>query len=352
MAVNPENVYLVTNPGNIREVTAYVIFSEFTEGTPQDPKRYVKFTIHEKGSITHWVYLIKGDKLDARQNLANFPAFRDMPGVDVEGKQTTGVDDCLIVKVDNSLSSERAYGRSDYTPSVHTLIEALDMAFARRAEVLAKFSRPVPQVPEGAMQFNHALQKWVFKTEEAIILKEGQQSASYLTWQANLADVEVEVQGLMEQLLIKLKLSKVLLAGENTGANSGVALRLLLIPTLSKVRKFSSALKAAVSKVLSLKSKLDVALGLPDSQAFEPDEVTITLQDGIPNIPIEDAQLRLVNAQTISTLTNSKILDGKAALRAALAMGILEEDMLAISQDPNLESNIQQITQDAQSGVL
>ena len=51
-AINPENVYLVVHPGNIRIITAYVIFNKFKE---QD-KEYIKLTIHTKGQIQHQIY--------------------------------------------------------------------------------------------------------------------------------------------------------------------------------------------------------------------------------------------------------------------------------------------------------
>ncbi len=337
--LSPENVYLVTDPGNIRKVTAYVAFNEFKQGD----KSFVKFTVHQAGSIQHLIYSIANGKLDENLPLAIFPDYAGLK-VDVDGRQPTGVDELLIVRVDNALSSERYYGRSDYTPAVHSLIEALEIAFARRAEVLAKFSRPVPMVPESAMRFDHAKQKWVFKTENAIIMEEGAQSAAYLTWSADLGSVEREIEQTMTQLLAKLKLSKVLLAGENEGqAESGTALRIRLIPTLSKVRKFSTELKAKLPIVYSLKSKLDASLGI-GSTAFEPDEVSIELYDGIPSDPMEDAQIGLVKAQTIGALKTSGVLDGATALRAALASGLLTPEMLKPSEDGEIEGILTQIS--------
>lgn len=349
-SVNPENVYLVINPSDIRDVTAYVIFSEFQipavePGKPS--KQYVKFTIHQPGTIQHLVYLVKDSKLEQRIPLTEFPEYANLE-VDADGIQQTGIDEMLIVRADNALSSDRYYGRSDYSPSVHTLIEALDMAFARRAEVLAKFSRPVPMVPENAMKFDHSTQRWIFKTSDAIILKEGQPTAGYLTWAASLADVEVEIQDLISQLLIKLKISRVLLAGENAGqAESGTALKIRLIPTLAKVRKFATSYKKVLPLAFSLMSKLEVALGIPNEGAFEPDDVKIEMKDGIPDIPLEVAQLRLVNAQTVATLKTAGVLDNKAAMRAALSLGILTHEMLLASDDPEIEAAVAQVSADS-----
>ena len=343
-AANPETVYLVTDPGNIRKVTAYVFFAEFKEGE----KSYVKLTIHEPGSIAHKVFWLKDSKLNAEVPISEFPAFAGYQ-VDEEGKQYpfgkgAGAQ-MLVVRVDNALSSDRRYGRSDYTPSVHSLIEALDRAFAFRFETLAKFNRPIPVVPETAAPFDHALQRRVFKTEDAIITKEGDAESTYLTWAADLASVEREIEQIIAQLLIKLKLSQVLLAGENQGgvgsAQSGTALRIRLIPSLSKVRKFATALKAAIPQVQSLKSKLDAALGVPDAQAFEPEDVTVKLQDGIPDDPMERAQIRLTKAQAIGTLKAQGVIDGATSLRAAIICKIIPKEALAeMVDDPETESMI------------
>jgi len=49
------------------------------------------------------------------------------------------------------------------------------------------------------MQFNHAHQKWEFKTDEAMIIEEGAQPAALSVWSAQLADVEVEINGMMKR---------------------------------------------------------------------------------------------------------------------------------------------------------
>lgn len=337
-AANPETCYLVTDPGNIRRVIAYVFFSEFKVGE----KSYVKFTIHEAGSIRHEAWWIHDSKLKALVPLQSFPAFENFK-VDAENKQYPfgQIENAplLVVRVDNALSSDRRYGRSDYTPSVHSLIESLEVAFARRAETLAKFSRPTPVVPEKAAPFNHALQRRVFKPEDAIILAEGDQPASYLTWAADLASVEREIEQTMVQLLIKLKLSPVLLAGENQGqAESGTALRIRLIPTLSKVRKFATALKAAIPQVQSLKSKIDASLGVEGAQAYEPEDVIVHLKDGIPDDPMEKAQIRLTKAQAIGTLKAQGVIDGATALRSAIICKIIPKEALGMmADDPETE---------------
>jgi hypothetical protein len=266
---NPENCYIINAPGNIRKVTEYVFFSQFNI----EKQTFIKFTIHGKGYIQHLIYEVKEGKLGERQDLAGYPAYAGLQVDPENGIQKTGVDDILIVRVDNALSSERRYGRSDYTPSACSLIEALELAFARREEVLAKFARPVFQAPESAFNhFNHAKQVWEIHLDEPILLEPGSLQASYLTWQAELGAVEKAIEDKMTQLLYMLDLVKV---EEANKAESGTALALKLQPTLSRVKRFAKALKKAIPKVEFLYNQL---IGHP----IDPAKLTVDIRNGLP----------------------------------------------------------------------
>jgi hypothetical protein len=294
VAQNPENCYMVVRPGYIRQIDYYVFFHEFLVGD----HKHVKFTVHGKGFIQHLIYAIKDDKLDQQVPLEDkgagvwsyptFPAFSGLV-LDVEGKQSTGVDDILIVRLDNKLSSERSYGRSDYTPSAKSLIEVLCRAFSDRFELLRKFSRPVFAGPESAFNhFNFAKDRWELRLDEPLMLEPGSAEPKFISPNvAGLAYVEREIEDYMTQLLQMLDLVKQEELGK---AESGTALAFRLLPTRSRVRKFSTSLKKAIPKVLSLQSKLSVALQVPGAVAFEPSAVAVKMQDGIPSDPKETNQ--------------------------------------------------------------
>lgn len=297
VAQNPERCYIVVMPGNINQVLAYVFFEKFEQGADSKKQTYVKFTIHAKGYIQHLIFELKDGKLTSGPlPLTNFEQFKELR-VDAEGKQYPfGVNpdgspkqtEILVVRMDNISTTERYYGQSDYTPEVHSKLEAMDLAFCRRAEVLAKFTRPKPMAGLSAFTFDHSKQKYTWKTEEAIVVEAGEPPAQYLTWQAQLADVKVEIDDLYKQLLDDLSLVE---DKDLNTAQSGTAIRFKLTKTLAKVRWLASSYKKAVAKALSLKSKLDVALGVAGAIAYEPTEVQIILRDGIPDDPLETAQI-------------------------------------------------------------
>lgn len=290
VAQNPETCYIVVTPGNIRKVQAYVFFQKFEQALNGKILSYVKLTIHLAGTIQHLVYELNDGKLGENIPLASFPQFAGLVVGD-EGKQSTGVPELLVVRMDNILTSECYYGQSDYTPEVHRKLEALDISHSRRALVLAKFVHPKIMAPASAMTFDHAHQTWNWKNEEVLLVDPTDPPAQYLTWDARLEDVQREIVELYKQLLKDLSLTD---DDEVNKAESGTAIRLKQSETLAKVRWLASAYKKAIANVFSLKSKLDVAVGVEGAVAFEPSAVQVSLKDGIPDGPMETAQAALL----------------------------------------------------------
>jgi hypothetical protein len=328
-ALNPENCYIVVTPGNIQKPQAFVFFHIWKEKEDQNGKEkeieYIKFTIHQPGKIQHLVYLISSGagltksekKLSGPLPLGDFPAYAGLE-VDAEGYQYPPVEDMLVVAIHNKLSSERYYGQSDYKPSVLSLIESLELLFAQRAEVLAKFTSPVPVVPESATVFNHSTQEWEYKAGQAIITKPGDPSPSLMVWQAELGAVDRAIEQSMDQLLQMLQLSRVLLAGQGQGtAESGTALRIRLIPTLSKVSKYARAAEKAIPAVLHLWSQLH------PPEIMEED-IEVKMKDGIPDDPMEEANVNNIRATALATLKTVGIIGRKGALQMAFDSGLLK----------------------------
>lgn len=361
-ALNPENCYLITTPGNIQRYQAVVFFTKWKEtiivNNEKEEHEYVKFTIHSVGKIQHAVYEIvdkstlpqlagiidnsAGKVLHGPLKLGDFPAYAGLATeTAADGSQEPPVDDMLVVVVQNKLTSERYYGQSDYPPAVLTLTEHLERLFSQRAEVLAKFTSPTPVIPESAAVFDHAKQEWVFKPGSAIITQPGDTPPALMVWQAELGAVDRAIEQAMDQLLQMLQLSRVLLAGQGQGAaESGTALRIRLIPTLAKVSRYARAAEMVIPKVLNLWSQLH-------PPEIPLDKITINMQDGIPEDPMETANLHNIQAAALSTLTMARILSPKAALQAAYDAEIIQP-----LPDMTVADSIAQISEEAKEQVM
>jgi hypothetical protein len=375
-AWNPENVLIVVGRGDLRTIQAYVLHYYFVD----KGRTYLKVKIHEKGKIIHKLFEIEDAKPEKQNptisgvyantygSSANPQApgsaqlkqvimngnlkgplemgelFPGMTGTEVI--EDLGLDDFAVFVINNQLTSERYYGRSDYGPDVQSLLEALELAFARRQRTLAIFSQPTPVVPETACSYDHALQRWVYKPGEVIVLGENDDpnAARMLTWDAQLASVEKQIDDLMNQLIVMLDLSHELIAEKNEGrAPSGTALRIRLIPTLAKVKRFRSALDHVIPCLLSAISQMTGKGPIDDSN------VTIAWKDGIPEDPLESANARAINASMVGGLLTMKVIDQQTALRLATDLGVLQLEnpdtdipsIIQAIQEKELASNIQ-----------
>jgi hypothetical protein len=173
-------------------------------------------------------------------------------------------------------------------------------------------------VPESATVFDHSKKEWVYKPGQAIITKPGDPSPSLMVWQAELGAVDRAIEQSMDQLLQMLQLSRVLLAGQGQGtAESGTALRIRLIPTLSKVSKYARAAEKAIPKVLNLWSQLH-------GPEIPLEKITVNLQDGIPDDPMEEANVNNIRATALATLKTVGIIGRKGALQMAFDSGLLK----------------------------
>lgn len=282
--INPENMYLVVSQANIQNITHFVLFTLFKQKDAEGKEcEFIKFTIHSKGQIQHLVFELRSSKMFGPIALNNFLAFAGIKA-DEKGIQKPDVDSVLVVHVQNQLSSERYYGRSDYKPSIISLIESLEISFAERDEVQSKFTAPTPVIPESATVFDHSIGEWVYRPGEPIFTMPGDLQPSLMVWDAQLVHVEAAIEQKMDQLLQMLQLSKVLLAGKDAGmAESGTALKFRLIPTLAQVGKYARAAEDAIPKVLNLWSQLHPPV-IPIK------DIHVLLRDGIPEDKIELAK--------------------------------------------------------------
>ena len=368
---NPENVFIVCKRGDIRTVENYVLHYYFVV----DGRTYLKVKIHYPDRVVHQLFEIVDAKPEKQNptisgvyantygSAANPQApgtaqlkqvimsgnlrgplelsgfFPEMSGTEITEDLIPGK--FAVVPLHNTLTSERYYGRSDYGPDVQSLLEALEIAFARRQRLLAIFSQPTPIVPESACTYDHALQRWTYKPGEAIIESgEGEaNSARMLTWDAQLGAVENQIKDLMDQLIVMLDLSHELIAERNEGkAASGTALRIRLIPTLAKVKRLRSALDKIIPELLDGTSQ--IAGGGPVDESA----VKIRWKDGIPEDPVESANARSINAATVSGLLLAGLIDQRAGLKLAADLGVLklenpDNDIDLIIKNTNPEGN-------------
>lgn len=303
LVVNPRKWIPITEPGNVRSITHHVIYDIFEEvrkiNTRDEKVKCVRFTIHTPGFVQHRIFDLKDKKLAEEWEIPDVAALLNIT-LDSEGRQKTGVDLPLVVVVNNQMTSEMWYGRTDYGKNVRSLVESLEMSLMSRHLALSKFTQPTPYGPDSMFEPDFSAEgegRMIFDPHKAIMLNPEDEKPGALTWDISAEAQAGQIEELFHHLLDALDISMELMAGrEGAGVLSGTALKLKLIPTRARVSRYQTYLDHALKHVITLAYALK-------NQTIKPTDVEITWRDGLPRDEKEDSEIvrNLSTAQAIST---------------------------------------------------
>ena len=139
----------------------------------------------------------------------------------------------------------------------------------------------------------------------------GDQPPQYITWDGELEAAFKQIDLLMEQFYALSETCAAAFGSLKQGlAESGSALRRLMMAPLAKVNRIRMRFDPALKKVLKLASALEVAQGMPNAVKLE--DVHITWQDGLPDDDMERTQIEVqrYGAGLTSLESALKRLDG------------------------------------------
>jgi hypothetical protein len=276
--VDPEHWFPITKRGT-DEIIQHVLAFRYEE----EEKHFLEVEIHDRKQIEHRLYSLNcslGSKsATIGQQLTwtneNVPEIEDNP---------TG--EFLIVTCHNK--SDGIFGKSSYRPSLKYILKKLIIRYALEQDTLDTFSRPTFFGPKSFMDIDPITKTSVFRPGGYIAFENPdphtppQQPPGALVWEAHLGENEVSKESLMRRLFDVSEMSPVLFAGNLAGlAESGTALRLRLTNTLAKCARIRRKVNGSALKAINLALLLE---GNPVEGLY------IEWQDGLPTIPLEQAQ--------------------------------------------------------------
>lgn len=256
----------VVNPMNVKEIEQHIIAYRYKMAGGF----YLAVEVHERGRITEmtWAMNRDGTKLVA------------LEGEPIE--QTTGVDDFLVFPCINSTTSDSLFGKDDYS-DINEVVSELEVRHAQVSRVQDKNADPVLTGPRTAIKMNPDTGKpfvdivggrYIGGTKDDM-------PYSYLTWDGMMSANFTEVGNLMELMYFLSETSPAAFGKLERGlAESGSALRRMMIPTLAKVDRMKMAIAPALRGAIIAASHLDkerVVAG-----AVELDDLSVTLNAGLP----------------------------------------------------------------------
>jgi hypothetical protein len=269
----------VVQPDNVKDVTAHVLGWDYEQeeqsGWGAKLQRYLKLEIHEKGRITTRLHKM------AAGNIA---------GLIEENVVQTGVDDFLVVPVFNLSTSDRLAGLDDYS-DLDSIVQELEVRLAQISRILDKHADPNMCGPDSALEQDPQSGQWTFRGGGKYFpVGQGEQAPAYVTWEGELEAAFKQLEVLMEQFYALSETSAAAFGQLKAGlAESGSALRRLMMAPLAKTNRIRLRFDPALKNVLILGSELEVAQGVRNAVKLE--EIHITWQDGLPDDDMEETQI-------------------------------------------------------------
>lgn len=261
----------VVSPDNIKEIQAHVLAWTYEEDTQERgvtvTKKYLKTEVHEKGKITTSLYSLNNNTISALLK---------------QEETETDVDEFLVVPVNNILTTDRATGLDDYS-DLDSIIQALEVRVAQIERILDKHADPNMYGPDTALEQDPATGQWGYRGGGKYFpVGQGEQPPGYVTWDGQLEAAFRQIDLLMEQLYILSETSAAAFGQLKSGlAESGTALRRLMMAPLAKVNRIRMRFDPALKEVLWLASMLEKAQGMDGAVVLE--NIHIDWKDGLPN---------------------------------------------------------------------
>ncbi len=288
--------------GEVREdgqYGSYVRYRVKNVGTVRDPLWLLLETTIAPGVITHacWQLNREGFKT-ARLQLALWD-----PAMAGRDSMATGIKDCTVVWVPALLGK----AHSDYNRGLPQQ-DKFNSDNTRVGRILARHSNPKMAFHRSAAD----AQGNVPAAADALFVEDMAQKPQYITWDANLDAALQDRSFTLNQLLVSLEMSPVLL-----GLKEGAAPDAYKKVRLEAFNSITCASRKAVIWTACVQKMLDVAMALDNTRPGvsypfgENAPVGVTLRDGIPTDEGEQA----VN---ISTLRAAGVMSRYRAVRMQL----------------------------------
>jgi len=280
--LSPESWIPIFDPNNRNKITHHVIFNIIKQ---QDNNFKLYVDIHEKGSILHSVYQLKGSIL------GGFFVGELLE----EYTEATGLDDFDIIHTTNLITSDCAFGISDYE-DIDNIIRELLVRVSQISRILDKHASPTVSAPASTLMQNPETGEWEMRMGDMFVRNDKEDpTPEYITWDGELDAAFKQVEFFVNQLYVISEMGSLLLGGEDKGGSnmSGRALKFKMLSPLAKAKRISMFINYKVKKLLRL---MGVYAGV------NLDKVSITWNDGIPNDELEEAEIieKRTNTGTMS----------------------------------------------------
>lgn len=286
--IPPGYWFPVVSPEDAKEITHHVL--AWPVGHVEDRTMRLMVEIHSAGIVEFRTYA-----------MPNWPvSFPNAGGVCSLGRiletreEQTSVDAPLVVHVANLETSDRIYGLDDYD-DLTSIVQELEVRFAQVARVLDKHADPKMFGPDVTRK-DPETGILMADLGDYVPLEKEEVAPGYIVWDAQTEASFRQVEMLMEQFYMLSETSPAAFGNLKAGlAESGSALRRLMMAPLAKVNRVRMGFDAGLREVLRLAALLD------SGRAVKP---VIGWADGLPDD--ESEEIRNESTAVTSELTSRR----------------------------------------------
>lgn len=282
-AISPQVWFPVVNPTNVRDITAHVLGWTYDVGAGREKRTYLRAQIHTPGRIEHRLYELEQGRI--RQQLdgaAVEPGWRDV--------EETKVAEPLVIQVPGLRTSDQLHGMDDYGDII-SIVQEMSARVAQISRILDKHADP--SMYGGAENTRVDPKTGETAVDAAggtyFVVQDGDQPPGYVTWDGQLTAAFTELERLLELFYITSETTPAAFGQLKAGlAESGSALKRLLLAPLAKVNRIRLRVDPRVRQAIQLAADLERLNGRATPEI---PSITIDWNDGLPEDIREAVQL-------------------------------------------------------------
>ncbi len=276
-------------------------------------KKILRAEIHARGAIINRAFELQGGKIGYELNVEEVA-----PGRRVE--EATDSDGFLVVQVSPMQTTDSVYGIDDYT-DLETVIHEMEIRLSQNARILDKHADPSMAGPESVLDQDVRTGRQRMEAGKFFPVGEGETTPSYITWDGNLQASFQQIDKLVEMLYVISETSPAAFGKLDSGlAQSGSAMKRLLMAPLLKAQRIQGKLDPALTDVMGTAMKLE---------GHEmPHPVRIEWKDGLPKdfVELANSEAVRIGAGLSSVRSSLRRIDDSTEVE-------LDEEMAAIKAD-------------------
>lgn len=298
--------------------------------TENGEKRFLVREIHTAGRVEIKIFTMNGDIIGDEIDVNGY---NTTYGTNYIQFVDTNIDKPLLVHIKNmSYRGNRDFfGDSDFV-DMNTLQFELNNRLTKTANILDKHSDPILAVPDGVLDEQGNVKKEALQMVE---LGEDGEVPQYIVWNASLDNAFKEIDKITEYLFMVSEISPDVLGMGKGSVESGRALKMRLIRTISKITRKQRYYTQGLQEVFEICQKLSVnnkGVGVTymgkrvTSSGVE--LVSIQFSDGVVNDTIEelDAVVKRLDAGIMSKKSAIMLLDGTNEEETLVELNDIKED--------------------------